>query len=60
MRFKNLFKKKEHCVAAAVDLDNVQSFVIYEEDYMNLIAIAENGFKLEKLDDNWWMCRKCE
>ena len=46
--------------ARVVSLDTVQSFVIYEEDVRVLDIIAEQGFKLEQLDDNWWMCRRCK
>ena len=48
----------EPMTARVVDLDDVQSFVIYEEDDMILDMIAKRGFKLEELNDNWWMCRR--
>lgn len=50
----------EPTTARVIDLDDVQSFVIYEEDDMILDMIAERGFKLEELDNNWWMCRRCK
>ena len=43
-----------------ISLDTVQSFVIYEEDNTVLDMIAEQGFKLEELDYNWWICRRCK
>ena len=54
------FTVYEPMTARVVSLDTVQSFVIYEEDVRVLDIIAEQGFKLEQLDDNWWMCRRCK
>ena len=48
----------EPMTARVIDLDDVQSFVIYEEDDIILDMIAKRGFKLEELDYNWWMCRR--
>lgn len=44
--------------ARVIALDTVQSFVIYEEDVVILHSIEEQGFKLEQLDENWWLCRR--
>lgn len=52
------FSLSEPMTARVVNLDDVQSFVIYEEDDMVLDMIAEQGFKLEELNDNWWICRR--
>ena len=48
----------EPLTARVIPLDEVQSFVFYETNEQTLIMIAEQGFKLEQLDGNWWMCRK--
>ena len=50
----------EPTTARVVNLDDVQSFVIYEKDDTVLDMIAERGFKLEALNDNWWICRRCK
>ena len=52
------FNLYEPMTERIIDLDDVQSFVIYEEDDVILNMIAERGFKLEELNDNWWMCRR--
>ena len=54
------FNLCEPMTARVIPLDDVQSFVIYEEDDMMLDMIAERGFKLEELNDNWWICRRCK
>lgn len=41
-----------------IALDTVQSFVIYEEDVKVLHSIEEQGFSLEEISDNWWICRR--
>ena len=52
------FTLYEPLTAKVIDLDDVQSFVIYEEDVKILDSIEEQGFKLEELNDNWWICRR--
>ena len=54
------FSLYELMTERVIDLDDVQSFVIYEEDDTVLDMIAERGFKLEELNDNWWICRRCK
>jgi hypothetical protein len=41
-----------------IALDTVQPFVIYEEDVKVLHSIEEQGFSLEGIGDNWWVCRR--
>lgn len=53
-----LFTLYEPITERVIDLDDVQSFVIYKEDDMMLDIIAERGFKLKELYDNWWICRR--
>ena len=48
----------EPMTARVIPLDEVQSFIIYETNEQTLIMIEEQGFKLEQLDGNWWMCRR--
>lgn len=52
------FTLYEPLTARAIALDDVHSFVIYEEDIKILKLIEEQGFELERLDDNWWICRR--
>lgn len=52
------FNLYEPMTARVIDLDDVQSFVIYEKDVEILHSIEEQGFQLEQLDYNWWMCRR--
>ena len=54
------FNLYEPMTERVIDLDDIQSFVIYEEDDKMLDMIAERGFKLEELDYNWWICRRCK
>ena len=47
--------------ARVIDLDDVQSFVIYERDKEKMKMIAEEGFIIEhlySLDSNWWICNR--
>ena len=52
------FTVYDHLTARVIALDTVQSFVIYEEDVKILHSIEEQGFSLEELNDNWWVCRR--
>lgn len=52
------FTLYEPLTARVIDLDTVQSFVIYEEDVKILHSIEEQGFSLEGIGDNWWICRR--
>lgn len=52
------FTLYEPLTRRVITLDTVQYFVIYEKDMQILHSIEEQGFNLEEVDDNWWVCRR--